>query len=235
MNGWQAFGTVAIVAIALGLALAVPVSTHSGTSIIGTSTSYTSRSSTISSGSTTSTSTVSSTSGQTGTTSASEFGLQLQLNVNTTTVSTGQAILVNVTEFNTLNSVNNVTKSSDWQVQGAAISSCPNTNDQPFGIALYQGHYTPQNISQGIQLGIFPITPCPMFERLVTGYVFQPQSDVASILPGSASGGSPMTAGIIVNGTFAQVSSTQAFAPGSYTLAAADEWGALAFLYITVQ
>jgi len=134
---------------------------------------------------------------------------------------------VNVTEFNTLSSLNEVNASGQWQIQGA-LSSCPNTNVQPFGIAVYKGHYTAQNVSQGTQLQIFPITPCPMYIRLVTGYLFQPNSDMATVLPGS--GSTPMTASVDINGTYTGMG--QALPPGgAYTVVASDEWGALAFLY----
>jgi hypothetical protein len=140
--------------------------------------------------------------------------------------------MVNVSEFNTLNRLNNVSESGQWQVQ-AALSSCPNTNFQPFGIAVYPGHYTSQNVSQGTQLQIFPITVCPMFMRLITGYSFLPYSDLAVVLPGS--GSTPMTVGIDINGTYAGLGQPMLLNPGAYTVVAADEWGVLAFLYFQVN
>jgi hypothetical protein len=179
-----------------------------------------------------------------GTTSATSTpdpnGLQLLLSIDADQVNAGATVQVNVSEFNTLGHVNNVTGSSDWKVQ-AALSSCPNTNAQPFGIALYKGHYTAENVSQGTQLQVFPSTVCPMFMRYVSGYLFQPDSDLATILPGS--GSTQMVATIdLVNGTStAIVSSPLAsgqstpLAPGSYTVVAADEWGGTVFLYFQVN
>jgi len=144
----------------------------------------------------------------------------------------GGTIHVNVTEFNTLSSLNEVNESGQWQIQ-AALSSCPNTNVQPFGIAVYKGHYTAQNVSQGTQLQIFPITACPMYIRLVTGYLFQPNSDLATVLPGS--GLAPMTGSVDFNGTYSGLGQSLPLNPGSYTIVVADEWGCLAFLYFQVN
>lgn len=160
------------------------------------------------------------------------YGLQLRASMNATEISPGQSLGVEVSEFNTLNSVNNVTKSSQWQVQ-ASLGSCPNIYDQPFGVAVYQGYYDAQNVTQGTQLPIFPVSACPMFIRLVTGYLFQPQSDNATVLPGSGSPG-PLTGNVTISDTYAGAGRSQPLAPGVYTLVAADEWGALAFLYFRV-
>jgi len=165
-------------------------------------------------------------------------GLQLRLSIDANQVYAGGTIQATISEFNTLDRMNNVTESGDWKVQ-AALSSCPNTNAQPFGIALYKGHYTAENVSQGTQVQVFPATVCPMFMRYVSGYLFQPDSDLATILPGS--GPTQMVATIdLVNGTgttSSQPGSGQStpLAPGSYTVAAADEWGETVFLYFQVN
>ncbi|MDA4135902.1 MAG: hypothetical protein OK449_02730 [Thaumarchaeota archaeon] len=237
MNTWQTVGTIAVVALALGLALIVPAGPQS-TSVSTTSSApgstATSSLTTSTDSSSTGTTTGTSTSGQQSTYANSRDGLQLRLSINSTTITTTGAIAVNVSEYNTLSIVNNVTESSGWQIQ-AALSSCPNTNVQPFGIAVYQGYYAAQNVSQGSQLQIFPITACPMFIRLVTGYVFQPQSDTATIQPGSGASPTSMTSVVTVTGTYAGLDQTHSLNPGVYTFVAADEWGALAFLYVTVQ
>lgn len=161
------------------------------------------------------------------------YGLQLRVSMNATEISQGQALGIEVSEFNTLDAVNNVTKSSQWQVQ-AALGSCPNVYDQPFGVAVYQGYYDAGNVSQGTQLRIFPISACPMYIRLVTGYVFQPESDYASVLPGSGGSPAPLTGNVTVSETFSGADQSQPLPPGVYTVVGADEWGALAFLYFRV-
>jgi hypothetical protein len=183
--------------------------------------------------STITTTTTVTTSDEVSTYAGSPGDLQLHLSMDPNDTYVGDTIQVNVSEFNTLSSTNNVTKSGDWQIQ-TALSSCPNTNVQPFGIALYRGYYTVQNVSQGTQLQIFPPTACPDYVRLITGYLFQPESDLATVLPGS--GMTPMTGSVeIVNGTAVGGGQGMLLNPGSYTVVAADEWGALAFLHFQVN
>jgi hypothetical protein len=167
------------------------------------------------------------------TSSDSIDGLRLVLSVNSDPVTVGNALVADVLEFNSQATANNVTASRDWAIS-AVLSSCPNTNVQPFGIALYSGYYTAQNVSKGTQLQIFPATVCPEYERYVSGYLFQADSDVAVVLPGS--GAAPMTGSAeIVNGTAFGQGAVQPLGPGLYTLVAADEWGTLAFLYVQVN
>ena len=251
MGTLQVFGTIAIVTLALGLALALPMGSHGGSSTTATSSSSSSVSTatssssvstatssssvstaTSSSSATTQTTTTVTSSGEQSIYADSQDGLQLRLAINTSQVYPGGTILVNVSEFNTLNQANNVTEAAGWQIR-VALSSCPNTNVQPFGIAVYRGHYTAQNVSQGTQLQIFPMTACPMYVRLVTGYYFQPNSDIASVEPGS--GLTPMTGGVVVDGTYGGSAGSMALIPGTYTVVAADEWGATAFLYFQVN
>jgi hypothetical protein len=163
---------------------------------------------------------------------ASLYGLRLLVNINATEITPGEAVQVNLTEFNTLPKVNDVSASGDWPVQ-VSLGSCRNIYDQPFGIAVYAGHVDGQNLSQGQQLDIFPIVACPMYIRLVTGYEFQPQSNLAVILPGLGATPSPLVGSVVVRNSYS--SQTQSLPPGTYTVVAADEWGALAFLYFQVR
>jgi hypothetical protein len=184
-----------------------------------------------------SSSSVSTTAGQQGgqnASAASQLGLKLFVNMNATEILPGQTVEVNLTEFNTLARVNNVSTSSDYPVQ-VALGSCENEYVQPFGIAVYSGHVDAQNLSQGQQVSIFPITACPMFIRLVTGYEFQPQSNLAVVLPESGATPSPLLGSVAIRASYPGLPQTEPLAPGSYTIVAADEWGALAFLYFLVK
>ncbi|MHB1868396.1 MAG: hypothetical protein ACYCPP_05565, partial [Nitrososphaerales archaeon] len=78
----------------------------------------------------------------------------------------------------------------------------------------------------------FPITACPMYVRLVTGYLFQPQSDVAAVLPGGSV--TPMVANLTVSHVYKNYTQSQALRPGVYTIVAGDEWGALTMLHFNV-
>jgi rhodanese-related sulfurtransferase len=77
----------------------------------------------------------------------SKNGLQLQVSVNTTTLTPGEALQINVSEYNTLSTTNNVAAATNWGVNGLTIGACPNINVLPFGVAIFQGKYNAQNIS----------------------------------------------------------------------------------------
>lgn len=163
----------------------------------------------------------------------SQRGLELIVALNATEVVTGEAIQVNLSEFNTLPTVNNVSASVDWPAQ-VSLGPCKNVYDQPFGIAVYSGHVDEQNLSQGQRVAIFPIVACPMYIRLVTGYEFQPQSDLALVLPSSGAAPSPLVGSVDISMVYSS-SQGQPLPAGGYTVLAADEWGALAFLYFQVS
>lgn len=221
---------IAVVILVAGAACAVVLSSASMQAT--QSTTPVSSSTTGFSSSSQSTSTIGSAS---STTVASRYGLELELSMNGTRFSAGQNISVNVSEFNALDQSNNVSGSGDWFVP-VALGSCTNLNDLPVGIALYRGHYSAGNVSSGTQIQVFPVTVCPMIVRYISGYEFQANSDVATILPGSAQV-AVMASVDIVNGTSngAGIGQASPLNPGQYTVVAADEWGAVTFLYFQVE
>jgi rhodanese-related sulfurtransferase len=162
--------------------------------------------------------------------------LQLQASVNTTTLTPGEALQINVSEYNTLSTTNNVAAGTHWGVSGLTIGACPNINVMPFGVAVFQGKYNAQNVSQGTPLELFAAVPCAQLIRLITGYDFLPNSSNAAIMPGGDLGSpTPMSASESVNGTYAQGFQLTPFAAGTYTVVAGDEWGDLEFLYVSVE
>ncbi|MGA2874978.1 MAG: hypothetical protein ABSE82_05475 [Nitrososphaerales archaeon] len=165
----------------------------------------------------------------------SSSGLELRLSVNATSITSGQSILIVVSEYNTLMTPNNISVAHIWSVNGLTLGSCPTEFVQPFGVAVFQGLYSTLNVSQASPLGIFPITACPEYVRLVTGYIFQPQSVVAAVLPGgSLTNGTPMVANLTVSREYGTPTQSQVLSPGVYTVVVGDEWGALLILHFTV-
>ena len=161
---------------------------------------------------------------QSTTTMQSPNGLQLQVSVNATNLALGEPLQISVSEYNTLSTTNNVTAATNWGVTGLALSACPSTNEQPFGVAVFQGSYTSLNISQGIPLTLFAAVPCPLVIRLITEYDFLPHSINAAIMPGGdVTTPTPMSATIIVNGTYTQGTQLSPLVPGIYTVVAGDE------------
>jgi hypothetical protein len=170
------------------------------------------------------------------TSTKSENGLQLQVSVNTTTLTPGETLQINISEFNTLSTTNNVAAAANWGVNGLTIGACPNINVLPFGVAVFQGNYNAHNISQGTPLELFAAVPCAQLMRLITGYDFLPFSSNAAIMPGGdLTSPTSMSATETVNGTYTQGFQLTSFAAGIYTVVAGDEWGDLEFIYVSVE
>jgi rhodanese-related sulfurtransferase len=166
----------------------------------------------------------------------SSNGLQLTLSVNTTTFSQGESLQINVSEYNTISTTNNVPAENNWGNSGLALGPCKNIFVQPFGILLFQGRFTAQNISQATALEIYPRVPCPLFIRQVTGYLFLPDSINAAVLPGGdVSAPTAMSGEVTITGIFTQGTQSHPLDPGIYTIVAGDEWGAFEFLYVNVE
>jgi len=172
----------------------------------------------------------------TTTSALSPNGLQLQVSVNATNLSPGEALQISLSEYNTLATINNVRAEKNWGVSGLALGPCPNVYAQPFGVAVFHGRYTAQNVSQATPLKIFGLTACPMYIRLITGYVFLPKSIYAAVMPGGdLTTGTPMSADLTVNGVYTAGTQSHPLDPGIYTIVAGDEWGTIEFLYVSVE
>jgi hypothetical protein len=162
--------------------------------------------------------------------------LQLRLSVDASSNPT--AFHITVDEYNLLATANNVTMGRAWPETGLSLGSC-GTEASPFGVALYRGSYTAENVSKAQPLQIYPVVPCPMLIRYVTGYLFQPMSDLAVVLPGGPNAtatrmSANVTAAGEYSGAYKAASSSTPLGPGTYTVAAGDEWGSLVLVHITV-
>jgi hypothetical protein len=166
--------------------------------------------------------------------------LQLRLSVNAS--STGgshgnMTVSIMVDEYNTLATANNVSKSTQWGLDGLSLGAC-GTQIYPFGVALYSGTYTAANVSKAEPLQVHPVVPCPMLIRLITAYLFQPTSDLAVVLPsGPNATATPMSANVTATAVYAvgpPSSSSSPLGPGTYTVAAGDEWGSVVVTHFTV-
>ncbi len=216
--------TVVIVLIAAAFLISTQSGATSSTSVTSTSTSTTTQSTT-----------------SIGTGGNSLENLQLQLSVNaSSTGGSGAKVTIQIVarEFNTLATANNVSKSTEWPLSGLSLGSC-GTTIYPFGVAVYRGVYTAGNVSQATPLGVQPVVPCPMLIRYISGYVFQPSSDLAVILPGGTGATATLMQGNVtattVNAMGANLTeSTTPLSPGTYSVAAGDEWGSVVVVHFTI-
>ena len=170
---------------------------------------------------------------------------------NPGSVSPDYAIEANISEFNTLTTYNYISAVQSWPNANLSLGPC-GTFEFPFGIVLYQGHYTNQNISSGTPLTIY--TPnanttsaprpedCPAKPE-VFSYDFAPQSDnaVVNLTWAGDNDRRQSTACLTVfllSDTGQGGSSAVEFhslSPGVYTVLAGDEWGNMVLEYVTVK
>ena len=173
---------------------------------------------------TTTTTTSTSKTSITSTQSGSFQGLLVRLELNGSRITSRAALEVTVSDYNPSSVSLNVSKGSGWAVDGLATGGCPSFN-LPVGIAVFQDRYTNPNVFQATPLRIFPMVACPMVVRYITGYLFQPTSDNATVPPGS--GETPMMAEVSVSGAYGttgnQLNQLTSFSPGTYTVVAGDE------------
>jgi len=171
--------------------------------------------------------------------------LELMVSLNATSIRPVEAVNVTIREFNTLGRSNNVSRSSSWPLgsygQSFGIGPCGSLND-PMGIAVFRGYFVASNVSSAKSLDLYAIEPyfCPVILP-VTSYYFAPLSSSADIQGACVPLGcltTTVSASVnvsgfwessnVVGGTFHDLP------PGTYTVAAGDEWGSLLLLHFVV-
>jgi hypothetical protein len=160
-------------------------------------------------------------------------GLRFTLSIGSASIHSGGSVTINVTETNTNAKPLNISAAQNWPLQGLRMSTCY-ASVYPFGVAVYRGHYTSENVSAARPLNLYPIQPCPLLLRYINGYYFSPESDLARVLPGTGPA-MPMDAGLVASGNYTSGSLRTPFGPGQYTVAAGDEWGSVLLLNFIVK
>jgi hypothetical protein len=167
-------------------------------------------------------------------------GLSLSVSLDAKTYQSGYAITIIITEYNTLSKTNKRPIADKWPIKGLSDGIC-GTDNFPFGIAIFQGNYTADNISTATPLILdnpnIIVPDCMPSVFNFTAYDFKPSSDIAFL---NAPYGSTtfemsreVTAGVYWEGNRPDAVQ-QFFAPGVYTVVAGDEWGNLVVLHFTV-
>jgi hypothetical protein len=185
------------------------------------------------------------------------------LTVNSTTIPSQDTIGITASVLNTRSTVNNLTASNGWAVNGLRSGPCDlgdSTNElfSPVGLGVFRGTYGLNNISSaGSPLFVWASIECPIDFvfignqtyglRNVTGYSLLPGTDdgtytgyyVVSYSPETLARGVFPTRMIdqaaiyAANGTGFYNSLGSAL-PANYTLVAGDEWGQVALLRFSV-
>jgi len=232
-------GSAAWVAVLVVVALAgvatVLVIEHGG-GVPPQSSTSTAPSSTSSASTTSSTLATSKSASSTSVKSAAN-GLELSLTLNGSSISSGQGIAATAVEVNTLTTANNVSAAAKWPIGNLAVGPCGHLNE-PVGIAVLSGNYDAANVSSGLALQIYqPGTyACPAALSGISGFLFQPSSDNATVLGTCQPGpcfSETTSASISVRGYWT-ANAFASFPSGVYTVVAGDEWGGIAIAHFTV-
>ena len=170
--------------------------------------------------------------GLTSASATSADGLRLTLQISGMAISHGGSVTVNVTETNVNSKPLNESTATKWPVVGLRMNACY-ASVYPFGVAVYEGHQTLGSIASAVRLNIYPLVPCPLLIRYISGYYFQAASSSAVVLPGNGTP-LPMSAGVQVAGNYTTGETRTILTPGEYTVAAGDEWGSIVLLYFVV-
>lgn len=182
-------------------------------------------------------------------------GLQLELATNVSVIfanpqsqNESHAILVLVSLLNTLVTSNNLSSAQDWPLTGLSAGYCSNYN-QPFGIDIFQGYYTKENVTSASPLSLFAPQYCPVYFP-PNFFVFDPKSNYVNevSMQKSSAATNPLgdaereiplsgyccTESLGTQNCTCMTYGAIPFEVGTYTIAGGDEWGDLVLLHFTV-
>ncbi|HKW03948.1 MAG TPA: hypothetical protein VJN71_01495 [Nitrososphaerales archaeon] len=197
---------------------------------------------------------------QTIDTTNSTLGLDLSLSLSSTIIPSGSSIEISTSIFNTLSTQNNLSESNYWAVPYLSSGSCDtlgNSSLTPEGIDVFSGNYAINNISIANSVLFWAQISCISPGVLVgNNYDFLINIASYSFLPRNDSGYYAafyeLPTGMVVKGIFPTVVNTGNITiwanvkpgidyntlwpsqPGTYTVAAGDEWGQLVLLHFQV-
>ena len=81
------------------------------------------------------------------TSTTGQNGLELELGISRTSLLPGDILSINVSEYNALNGMNNISTETNWPMNDLQLGSCGHSI-YPFGIAIFGGVYAANNISE---------------------------------------------------------------------------------------
>jgi len=157
--------------------------------------------------------------------------LRLESSLDQATVVEGNDIYGTITEQNMLLVTNDLPLLGNWRAS-LSTDGCGSFFNTAYGLGLYEGRYTAENVSTAKSMMIYPPSGphCPAMV-CANSIRFRPLQTIGSSL---SLGGywtentTTHTDGSVTYGTL------HPFVPGTYTLAVADQWGRLILRYFKV-
>jgi hypothetical protein len=162
----------------------------------------------------------------------SSSALKLYLSSDSDVINPGQPVGITISLKNTISKQVTVHDENSWNLNDLGVNPCMTA---PYGIAIFDGFYSLQNITEGKPLQIFSnLALCPVLTPTPNTYVFEPLSGHVTT-NGCTNGDSSCLTGFNMGEHFS-ISGTWnygqilPFMPGTYTIAGGDEWG-----HVTIQ
>ena len=160
-------------------------------------------------------------------------GLALTLSVSTNFIQPNGSFNFQISEFNPTTSTINMSREDKWYING--LDWPCNNGSIPYGIEAFMGHYTLQNVSSAKNVLRFAIILC-LSTSNPSSFVIPPLSAFSPSYGFSNSSIYATDVGFIRSGaTEASVNWLGSDKPATYTIAAGDEWGDFALLYVSVR
>jgi hypothetical protein len=171
--------------------------------------------------------------------------LRFTLSMNSSTLATGNAAEIEISEQNTLLLTNTVASAHGWPTPGLTDSPCGVLN-YPMGFAIFKGYHLQTNLPSADRLDLYGpgLYFCPLILSSIDSYVFASGNDSASI-NGSCGSNPCVTMPMRSDGSFTGFWSSSilylssatfhSFSPGAYTVVGGDEWGDLLVLHFVVS
>jgi plastocyanin len=162
--------------------------------------------------------------------------LKLYFSTSSQSIHLGQAVGITISVNNTLPAQLYVKAENSGVLPSLSLDPCV---PRPFGITMFQGYYTEQNMTKGNQLLLFnPDVSCPVMNATLS-YVFEPSSAHAVVYTCTDAGqplcsyNDEMADHVSIGGYWYQ-GNLYPFKSGTYTIVGGDEWGHVAIEHFAV-
>ncbi len=166
--------------------------------------------------------------------STSEAASQLvfAMSLNSTQITRGQSMGMDLSLANNSPNTLVINPEHNWPLRKWSMGPC--LFHLPFGMALLQGDYTIQNMTEGQHLPLYPAGLYVCKTIGIVDFVFQPSSTKATIETyNSTNYPVTMQYHLSFNGYY-DGQKFQSFLPGVYTVVGDDQWGHISISHFTV-
>lgn len=158
--------------------------------------------------------------------------LSLAVSVNSTEIKAGNGIAMDIALANTSPDTLTLIPQHNWPVKQWSIKPC--LFHLPFGMALFQGDYSIENMTDGKRLPLYQSGVYMCKTIGIVDYVFEPSSNKATIETYNSTNYQVTLQSHIAFNGFYQGQKFQPLTPGVYTIVGDDEWGHVSINHFTV-